>query len=809
MDVDSEQYACEHCEWKGKSILQHLRYHPNCKEKTDLEVLRKVVQEKNKQKRVSYQRQYDSQHRQEKVDYQRQYDSQHRQEKRQYDSQHRAEKRKYDREHKNERKVRNKFFEHFTSPDEETSQYYPGFSTFETPATLHMYRHSAGKCTSDYYSTDDPDEKTLTAHEIDRSVNDEVCLNCGNNLIKLHNINRLQCVNCYSAQCYVCKASVSPNLDMAYKHFWTPDFNSFVPELCPYFENSGKFDMREQDTCDSCKRSDQGAKQSILQHFSEEKQKYICNDKCPSEPFSTICEALTHVLRKHPMQLSRAERGFPSSDIMENGHVKMDDYEYGADLKQNKMVREFVVEGREEYCFCYYTKKDKIWETEDLSSETFGRSNLKYLTELKRRATFEDGVYRCKVSCNDDGCPSDGFSTICEALKHVLQEHPFTEFPETVSSDILKNGHIKLGQYESCFLKKANADGKYYTEEYVVDRDGSCFCSYTKRGSNWDAHMQGSNKRYMDELKRKMTYENGVYKCKFTCKYSFKYPCQMWWHLEHENGDDKHWYSRAIETGGPRKSYSFCGIDRVNTENKFQYAQKNNGNDFDAAKEWVKGKVKKILHQICCCQENSGLFCSGKEHHDKLSEQQEVYVCNYFDSDSENELFPYISWQTCCKKCENSGLKLPVEIDGMYVKLPENTFVFSKCFRSYVKMTDCKSPVKIHCSLEKRCDSCKFTIKRSMKGINGQNIENDDEESENDIENEQEDCDDETRMDDSDNSDEGNTSSDDCDSYTSDEEESTSSEKVEESDERGSSSENDYDCVNDEGEYDSDTEEKN
>mgnify|MGYP003312943009 CR=1 FL=1 len=853
MDVDTEKYACEHCEWKGKSILQHLRYHPNCKEKTDLELLRKVVQEKNKQKKVNYQRQYDLQHRQEKVNYQRQYNSQHRQEnvnyqrqydsqhrqekvsyQRQYDSQHRqekaeynllhrAEKRKYDREHKNERKVRHKFFKYFSSPNEDTSRYYPGFSSFKTPATIHMFRHSIGECSPDYYRIDDPDEKTVTAHEIDHSVKDEVCLNCGNNLIKLHNINRLQCVKCYSAQCYVCKASVSPNLDMAYQHFWTTYFNNFVPELCPYFENSGKFDMREKETCDSCERSDQGAKKSILQHFSEEKQKYICNDKCPSEPFSTICEALTHVLRKHPKRLCYGDSGFPSSDIMENGHVKMADYDYMFDLDKNESVEEFVVEGREEYCFCSYTKKNIIWDDNyDYSSfppDPFVKRNIDYLRELKQRAIFEDGVYRCTVMHNNDRCTSEPFSTICEALKHVLQQHPWDEFPRRVSKDTLKNGHIKMKKYD--IMYEDIKISKKRIEEVVVEGNESCFCSYKKRGANWNADMGfsgGHNSRYLEELKRRMTYENGVYKCQFTCNHSFIYPCQMWSHLEYENGNDKHWYTRAIEGRGTQ-SHSRCGLDGINTENKpdikFENLKiRNKGNDFDAAKEWIKGKVKKILPQICCCQEyNNDLFCIGKKHHDEIPEQLKIFQCNYFKSESsEQDLFPYLpfkGWHTCCKKCETSGLNLPVEIDGMYVKLPANVFVFSKCFKSFVKMSDCQRPVKIHCSLQNRCEECKFVIERRMKEINGENDENDNEESENDIENEQEDSEHETRMDDSDKSDEGSTSSDEWDSYTSDEGESTNSEKVEESDEKGSSSENDCDSVSDEGEYECDTEEKN
>ena len=51
-DNDPVEYACEHCEWKGRSILAHLRYNNSCKSKTDVELLKMSIQEKTKP--VSY-----------------------------------------------------------------------------------------------------------------------------------------------------------------------------------------------------------------------------------------------------------------------------------------------------------------------------------------------------------------------------------------------------------------------------------------------------------------------------------------------------------------------------------------------------------------------------------------------------------------------------------------------------------------------------------------------------------------------------------------------------------------------------------
>ena len=49
--------------------------------------------------------------------------------------------------------------------------------------------------------------------------------------------------------------------------------------------------------------------------------------------------------------------------------------------------------------------------------------------------------------------------------------------------------------------------------------------------------------------------------------------------------------------------------------------------------------------------------------------------------------------EECCRKCKEEDFKLPVYIDGqpgIYVKLPQNIFRFSKVFKSFVKVTDPK-----------------------------------------------------------------------------------------------------------------------
>ena len=97
-------------------------------------------------------------------------------------------------------------------------------------------------------------------------------------------------------------------------------------------------------------------------------------------------------------------------------------------------------------------------------------------------------------------------------------------------------------------------------------------------------------------------------------------------------------------------------------------------------------KIKNIITRICCCQEETDLFCKKGSTCDR--------GCEYVFLDSLKKWIkrPAI-WRTCCKKCMTTNFKLPVFISGMYVKLPENMFVFSKTFRSYVDITDCITKV--------------------------------------------------------------------------------------------------------------------
>ena len=617
MENDTTAYKCAHCDWAGKNILQHMRYNQICMDKTDMEDLREKVKKRNKltkksrddehykqnkedrmeyyeehredkmeyyeenrENKMKYQTNYDRDHREDKRKYQKNYDKNHKKEKMEYYENHQEERkeyqRKYDREHKKERKQRDKFYKRFVKYGGDESWEDPcasGFNDFITPAAEHIYRHSLGICQIPWtdplktgwngkpicienytideisYSKAKISNKTITAHEIDRSIQNEVCCSCGNKLIKLHNINRMQCVKCYGAKCYNCKSSVNPDLYKAYEHFWVPRFNSFVPGLCSYFENSTKSDICWKDTCESCERSDQGLHPTINNHYSEDEGRYLCNEKCPGE-FSTICKALSHCAKAHPPMTSDSVIFLELCELNEEGHIN---------YKNGK-------------CYC---------------------------------------------------------SIIEEEIDAYIEE----DWPEVLSN----------------------------YRPLVMPRKISRLQNHIKR-----------------QLENKMNLDNGVYKCKFVCKKSFNYPCEMWCHLD-EGG--KHW-------DNPDKDRSFCGMDQSHEKKRIMLDK--DKVDICDATNWVVDQVKNTITKICCCHEEKGLFCHFSET--EFSNNGPLTQTHFQFISSVGHPYAYKDQMGgCCRKCKDEDFKLPVYIhqDEIYVKLPENIFRFSKVFKSFVKMKDC------------------------------------------------------------------------------------------------------------------------
>ena len=198
----------------------------------------------------------------------------------------------------------------------------------------------------------------------------------------------------------------------------------------------------------------------------------------------------------------------------------------------------------------------------------------------------------------------------------------------------------------------------------------TCFCFVHEEGRfdnpETKRYAENMGKRVKYTLEDKMVYENGVYKCKFVCQRKFKFFCEISDHLNDWlfMDDWEHW-------DDPDRDMFNCGMDdpdnNVHRKKKGDIWRKDLSEQLDDAKNFVDEQVKNIITKICCCQEETSLFCMSVRH-------------------------PGKKWKRCCRKCEqNKKIKLPVAINGIYVKLPDNMFVFSKVFRSFIEITDCTS----------------------------------------------------------------------------------------------------------------------
>ena len=101
-------------------------------------------------------------------------------------------------------------------------------------------------------------------------------------------------------------------------------------------------------------------------------------------------------------------------------------------------------------------------------------------------------------------------------------------------------------------------------------------------------------------------------------------------------------------------------------------------------------KVYNIITKICCCNEENGLFC----HFSETEFYNNGPLTSTIFQGIRSVGHPYTLKDPkggCCKKCKDTDFKLPVYIhsSGIYVKLPENVFRFSKVFKSFIKISDC------------------------------------------------------------------------------------------------------------------------
>ena len=462
--MEEGNIMCIHCQWKGKHLLHHLKHNQSCMKKTDVEQLRKQVKQEKRIKKTKY----DNDHKDKKKAYyqahkihKKIYYQSNKEKIKQYYQDHKLEKqqyqKKYDHEHKKERKKRNRFFNEYMCNGGTRSGFRggldpaSGLQDFETIAAKHIFEHSKGYCkksdcpavvygntrmgwngylvvqkTGRFYTHSSysqwqsfgcvkwfqeyhkdfktPTYKTITAHSIDHSVKDELCLSCGSNLIKLYNLNRMQCHECYAAKCFKCKSPVNPNLYESYEHFKIPRFNNFIPTLtCSYFENSENKDLPYSDTCASCQNVDEGLHQIVKDHYSEEEGTFICNEKCPGE-FTNICGAALHLASKKDIHPPIVDENYPWCGTKD---TRFDEYPYDIRKNQNGEKHLFLKGVLKDKCLCFVNEDDE---------KTLIDDSKKNKIELEQKMILENGIYKCKFVCRRK------FKYPCEMWCHLGYE---------------------------------------------------------------------------------------------------------------------------------------------------------------------------------------------------------------------------------------------------------------------------------------------------------------------------------------------------------------------------------------------------
>ena len=109
---------------------------------------------------------------------------------------------------------------------------------YNTYQQQHLYHHARGFC--------QPETMEFLNHSIE--FVDGLCHSClGTSAIKIIGVNRLVCLRCQKAHCYICTAEVSPDGGRLL---------SFIPGYCHLFSMSSTFEdinkRKNQKECQIC-----------------------------------------------------------------------------------------------------------------------------------------------------------------------------------------------------------------------------------------------------------------------------------------------------------------------------------------------------------------------------------------------------------------------------------------------------------------------------------------------------------------------------------------------------------------------------
>ena len=283
---------CKVCAKDFKDILRHLKSSKKCQSLYDMQALKKErVMVRLSMKKIANQRHYNENKVQilnEKIKY--------------YEDNKQTIRKKQNMSYKLSRSnvfQRRRFKKCFTR------KYAMAYITKQQE---HLYHHTKEFCQGE----------TMPQLNHSIEVHNGLCNSCKEmRCIKIIGVNRLVCLNCKKAQCCICKAEVSPDPSLGYRHFSPDSGNSlgFLLGHCPlystfptnpmnesYKTRNSRMNLKECKICEDIKSRYPeydlflGTEKDLFPCAKRVEQLYICNLCCTSILF--VCQFDLH-MRNH------------------------------------------------------------------------------------------------------------------------------------------------------------------------------------------------------------------------------------------------------------------------------------------------------------------------------------------------------------------------------------------------------------------------------------------------------------------------------------------------------------------------------
>ena len=291
---------CKVCAIEFKDIVRHLKNSIKCQTSYDMEALKNERNLERLKKKSSNNKKYYKDNKAEIKEGFKKYHAQNQESilhsKKQYYAAKRdiiLEKKKKSRPKDCQRK---RFQKHFSVKDA---------MRYITQQQEHLFHHTEEFC--------QPETMLYLNHSIE--FDDGLCYSCQDlSSIKIIGVNRLVCLKCTKAHCYICKSEVSPDPSFGYLHY-SPDLGSrlkFIPGYCPLYSSytvyndvrsrNARINLKECRMCKDIKTNYPeyelflGTEKEIYSWCKSDEQFYICN-LCPTSKVF-VCQFDLH-MRSH------------------------------------------------------------------------------------------------------------------------------------------------------------------------------------------------------------------------------------------------------------------------------------------------------------------------------------------------------------------------------------------------------------------------------------------------------------------------------------------------------------------------------